>query len=50
MSLFLALEGLMAIRQVHVEQEELVRQALEAHRWSCCDPGGRLAAGRRLRR
>jgi len=27
-----ALEGLMAIRQVHVEQEDLVRQALKAHR------------------
>lgn len=27
-----ALEGLMGIRQVHVEQDELVRQALEAHR------------------
>lgn len=27
-----ALEGLMGIRQVHVEQEELVRQALEVHR------------------
>jgi predicted nucleic-acid-binding protein len=27
-----ALVGLMGIRQVHVEQEELVRQALDAHR------------------
>jgi len=27
-----ALEGLMGIRHVHVEQEELVRQALDAHR------------------
>jgi predicted nucleic-acid-binding protein len=27
-----ALEELMGIRQVHVEQEELVRQALEVHR------------------
>jgi predicted nucleic-acid-binding protein len=27
-----ALEGLMGIRHVHLEQEELVRQALDAHR------------------
>ena len=50
MSLLLAQEGLIAIRQMHVEQEELVHKALEAHRWSCGDPGGRLAAGRRMRR